>query len=171
MKKRSFGRQLGRNKNQRRALFRGLSINLIEKGEIITSLAKAKAIRSDLEKLITKAKNATLADRRQIFRYLGKRDLVNRLVDSIGTVFVNRQGGYLRIVRLPLRRGDAGEMVKIMLTETPAEKSSSPVKTETVEKQSVVKEEKPSEEPMKLPKTKGALKVKKTAPKKISKAK
>ena len=124
MLKKTFGRKLGRNKNQRRALFRGLYTSLIDNGEIITSLAKAKAIRSEMEKLITKAKRATLADRRMIFRQLGRRDLVNRLVESIGTVFKDRPGGYLRIVRLAKRRGDLADMVKVMLTETPLEKSA-----------------------------------------------
>lgn len=122
MKKRVFGRQLGRTKNQRRALFRGLTVSLVEKGEIITTLAKAKAVRSDLEKLITKAKSGTLADRRMIFRYLGRRDLVNRMVDSIGVIFKDRPGGYLRIIRLAKRRGDLADTAKIMLTETPLAK-------------------------------------------------
>ena len=133
MKKNTFGRQLGRSKNQRRALFRSLLTSLIEKSEIVTTSAKAKAIRPDLEKLITKAIRATLADRRQIFRYLGKRDLVNRLVESLGAAFKDRKGGYLRIIRLAARRGDNSEMVKIMLTETPIEKVVTPaeVKPET----------------------------------------
>jgi len=153
MKKRTFGRQLGRTKNQRRALFRNLISSLIDKGEIITTAAKAKAIRPEIEKLITKAKTATLADRRIIFRLLGRRDLVNRLVDSIGTVFKNRPGGYVRLLKLVNRIGDQAEMVKIMFTETPIAK---PVTAEVVTEKAKPADKVTVVKTQKTPKTKVA---------------
>lgn len=159
MKKRVFGRQLGRTKNQRRALFRNLMSSLIEKGEIVTTSAKAKAIRPELERLITKAKTGTLADRRIIFRFLGRRDLVNRLVDSIGIAFANRPGGYLRLVKLANRTGDQAETVKIMLTETPIAK---PIKAEVVTEKT-----KPVAAQPVIEKTKKGLKAKASKSKKV----
>jgi len=118
MRKQVFGRQLGRTKNERQALFRGLIRSLVTEGEIKTTVAKAKAIRAQAEKLITKAKSGTLADRRLIFRTLNERVLVNRLVEEIAPLFKERKGGYLRLVRLGRRRGDSAEMMKIMFTES-----------------------------------------------------
>lgn len=113
MKKRVSGRQFSRNKNQRKALFRGLIVSLVEKGELITTLSKAKAIKSQAEKLVTRAKNGTLADRRIIHRFLPKNELVNRLVEGIAPLFKDRKGGYLRIVKLGYREGDQTQMAKL----------------------------------------------------------
>lgn len=117
MRKQVFGRQLNRTKNQRQALFKGLINSLILKGEIETSLAKGKSIISQAEKLVTKAKNGTLNDRRIIFRFLNKRDSVNRLVEEIAPLFKERKGGYLRLVRVGQRKGDQTEMVRVSFTE------------------------------------------------------
>ena len=113
MRKNVSGRQLGRAKNQRQALFKGLICSLIDKGGIVTSLAKAKAVRGEAEKLITKAKKKTLAGRRTIFRFLNNRALVNRLVEGIAPILQERKSGYLRIVRIGLRRGDRAALVKL----------------------------------------------------------
>ncbi|HUV72536.1 MAG TPA: 50S ribosomal protein L17 [Clostridia bacterium] len=117
MRKRIFGRQLGRSKNQRKALFRGLIASLLEEGEIETTLAKAKAMKPRAEKLVTKAKAGTLADKRVLFSFLGKRALVNRLVEEIAPLFKERKGGYLRIVRTGRRRGDQAPMARVLFTE------------------------------------------------------
>lgn len=117
MRKQVFGRQLGRTKNQRVALFRGLICSLIAQGEIETTLAKAKSIKSQAEKLITRAKGGSLSDRRIIFRFLNKKELVNRLVDGIAPVFKERKGGYLRLIHLSQRRGDAALMAKLVFVE------------------------------------------------------
>lgn len=117
MRKRVFGFQLGRNKNERKALFRSLVSSLIEKNEIQTTLAKAKAIQSQTEKLITKAKKGTLSDRRAALRFLVKKELVNRLFEVIAPVFKNKKGGYTRIIKTKIRRGDGATLVKIGFTE------------------------------------------------------
>ncbi len=113
MRKQVFGRQLSRTKNQRQALFRGLVGSLVEKGEITTTLPKAKAIKSQTEKLVTKAKRGSLTDKRVIFRFLPRRVLVNRLVEGIAPLFKETKGGYLKIVRLGRRKGDAAEMARL----------------------------------------------------------
>lgn len=131
MRKNVFGRQLSRTKNQRRALFRSLISSLVERGEIETTLAKAKAIRGEAEKLVTKAKDGSLAQRRAVQKFFGKTDLVNRLCDVIAPIFKEKKGGYLRIVRIGNRVGDGAEMVKVMFTEEiPAEIQKEKVKKE-----------------------------------------
>jgi large subunit ribosomal protein L17 len=132
MKKRVFGRQLGRTKNQRQALFRGLIGSLVEKGEIVTTLPKAKAVKPQAEKLVTKAKRGTLTDQRVILRFLSKRALVNRLVKGIAPLFKEKKGGYLRIVRLGRRRGDTAPMAKLMFTEDLSQMAQKPVAPEPV---------------------------------------
>lgn len=117
MRKQVFGRQLGRTKNQRQALFRGLIKSLIEKGEIETTVSKAKAIRSQAEKMISKAKRGNLNDKRIIFKEIGDQTLVNKLVEEIAPLFKQKNGGYLKIVRTNLRQGDSTQMAKLMFTE------------------------------------------------------
>ncbi len=117
MRKQVFGRQLGRDKNQRVALFKGLVSSLVEKGKIKTTLPKAKSIIGIAEKLITKAKKGSLADRRSIFRFLNKRALVNRLVDGIAPQLKDRKSGYLRITKLEIRKGDRAEMAQLSFVD------------------------------------------------------
>lgn len=155
MRKNVFGRQLSRTKNQRRALFRGLISSLVERGEIETTIAKAKAIRGEAEKLITKAKDGSLAQRRLVHKFFGKTDLVNRLCDVIAPVFKEKKGGYLRIIRIGRRVGDGAEMVKVSFTEEiPVEipkekvKKKPEVKIETKVSEEI-KKEKPSRKPKK----------------------
>ncbi|PIV01540.1 50S ribosomal protein L17 [Candidatus Shapirobacteria bacterium CG03_land_8_20_14_0_80_39_12] len=117
MRKQVFGRQFSRTKHQRLALFRGLISSLVEKGEVITTLPKAKAIKGQVEKLITKAKAGTLNDKRIILRFLTKRSLVNKLVLGIAPLFKEKTGGYLRIIKLGQRKGDTAPMAQISFTE------------------------------------------------------
>jgi large subunit ribosomal protein L17 len=117
MKKRVFGRKLGRTKNQRQALFRALISSLITEGEIETTLAKAKAVKGQAEKLITRAKDGNLANRRLLLGFLVKRALVNRLAEGIAPQFKEKKGGYLRIVKTGRRKGDSAEMAKLFFTE------------------------------------------------------
>jgi len=128
MRKRVFGRQFSRTKNQRRALFRGLISALVEKGEIVTTLPKAKAVKPQAEKLVTKAKKGTLSNQRVIFRFLGKRALVNRLVMEIAPLFKEKKGGYLRIIRLGRRKGDAAQLAKLMFTEDLGKIAAEPIR-------------------------------------------
>lgn len=117
MKKKVFGYQLNRDKNERKALFRVLISAFVENGEIETTLSKAKAIQSQAEKLITRAKKGSLADRRIVLRFLTKSKLVSKLFDIIAPVFKERQGGYTKIIKTGKRRGDSAMMAKLIFSE------------------------------------------------------
>lgn len=100
------GRKLGKKKDQRKALLKGLANNLIQYEKIETSEAKAKELRPKIEKLITRAKNKTLTNRRFLNEYLQK-TLAKKLIDEIAPRYLERRGGYTRIIKLGPRRQDA----------------------------------------------------------------
>ncbi len=107
-------RKFGREKNQRVALMKGLAISLIKEEQIMTTEAKAKELRPYVEKMITKAKNPTLAVRRDLYADLyNKRSIVKKLVDDLGVKYQDRKGGYTRIVKLPPRLSDGAKMAVI----------------------------------------------------------
>lgn len=135
MRHRSNTSQLNRDTNNRKALFKSLISSLIQVGEIKTTEAKAKAIRGLTDKLIHKAQDGSVAARRLLARFFGRRDVVNTLVDQIAPSMKDRKSGFTRIIPLGKRRGDNANMVKIELVAKPAE--------ETVE---VKKEEKKKEQ-------------------------
>jgi large subunit ribosomal protein L17 len=105
-------RKFGRERNQRRAFLRSLMRNLVIKGRMRTTVARAKEIRPLLEKLVTKAKRATLADRRLIIAQLGDERTTAKLI-KMAPVYAERTGGYLRIVKTGPRKGDAAPMAII----------------------------------------------------------
>ena len=106
------GRKFGRERDQRRALMRGLMISLVEHGTITTTLPKAKELRPQAEKLITVARQGSLAGRRRLIAKLNV-DTANRLVDVI-VPSLKRDSGYLRVTRLDQRRvGDNAELATI----------------------------------------------------------
>lgn len=106
------GRKFGRERDQRRALMRGLMISLVEHGTIATTLPKAKELRPQAEKMITVARQGGLAGRRRLIAKLNV-DTANRLVDVIAPS-LKRDSGYLRVTRLDQRRvGDNAELATI----------------------------------------------------------
>jgi large subunit ribosomal protein L17 len=111
------GRHLGRNSAQRKALFRGLVTQVLQHERIETTEAKAKAVRPDVEKMITLAKRGDLHARRLAMQTVHDKKVVEKLFDKIGPRFADRKGGYTRIIRLGARHGDAAEMVLLELTE------------------------------------------------------
>lgn len=102
-------KKLGRTSSHRRAMMRNQIASLIEHGRITTTLAKAKALRPVAEKLVTQGRRDTVAARRLVRKWVADRDLVGKLFDDIAPRFVDRPGGYLRIVKLGHRKGDAAE--------------------------------------------------------------
>lgn len=107
MRKRVFGRKLGRNTNSRKAVFRGLVAVLVEHGKITTTLSKAKALQPDVDKLLTKVRANTLASRRLVLAKLGNdRKTTQSLFDNFSENLKARTSGFTRITRLPRRRGD-----------------------------------------------------------------
>ncbi len=106
------GRKFGRERDQRRALMRGLMISLVEHGTITTTLPKAKELRPQAEKMITVARQGSLAGRRRLIAKLNV-DTANRLVDVV-VPSLKRDSGYLRVTRLDQRRvGDNAELATI----------------------------------------------------------
>lgn len=107
------GRKLGRERDQRRALMKGLAANLIEHGKIETTLPKAKELVRYIEKLITKAKKGDLHSRRQVIAKLPTRDTAYKLVDEIAPQLTGRTSGHVRVQRTRLRVGDGAQMATI----------------------------------------------------------
>ncbi len=111
------GRKFGRETDQRRALERGLIKALIENTAITTTLARAKEIRREAEKLITIAKKGGLANRRLLISRLDDIKTADLLMDTIAPQ-VKRDSGYLRIERTGFRRGDNAEMATISFVDS-----------------------------------------------------
>lgn len=107
--------QLGKPADQRRALMRALSTELIRHGRITTTKIRAKAIRPEVEKMITLAKDGSLAARRQALGYLYDKQLVHALFEQAQERYGDRNGGYTRVLRTVPRRGDNAEMAIIEL--------------------------------------------------------
>jgi large subunit ribosomal protein L17 len=106
---------LGRKKAPREAMLRNLADSLVLHGTIKTTEAKAKAVRGVVEPLITKARKGTLAARREIIKVLYTEESVKKLMDEIGPKYKDRDGGYTRIIKLPVRKNDAAKMARIEL--------------------------------------------------------
>jgi len=104
------GRKLGRTTEHRQALFRNQLASLVESGRIRTTLSKAKELRPIAEKIVTKGKRGGVDARRQVRRWLSQRELVKKLFDEVAPRFQERNGGYLRILKLGPRPGDGAEM-------------------------------------------------------------
>lgn len=104
------GRKLGRTTEHRQAMFRNQLASLVESGRIRTTLMKAKELRPIAEKIVTKGKRGTIDARRQVRRWISERTLVKKLFDEVAPRFQERNGGYLRILKLGPRPGDGAEM-------------------------------------------------------------
>lgn len=108
--------KLGKPADQRRALLRSLTTELIRNGRITTTKARAKAIRSEAERMITLAKDGSLEARRRAIGYMYDKQLVHALFEGAADRYGDRNGGYTRILRTVSRRGDNAEMAIIELT-------------------------------------------------------
>ena len=107
-------RKLGRtNSAARVAMLRAMVTYLLENGQIKTTVTRAKEVAPLAEKMITLAKDNTLASYRQVLAFITKEDVANKLFKEIGPKYADRKGGYTRIVRIGPRRGDAAEMAII----------------------------------------------------------
>jgi large subunit ribosomal protein L17 len=111
------GKKLGRNSAQRKALYSNLAGSLIQHGRIRTTEAKAKAVKPIAEQMITLGRRGDLHARRQALAYLRSNEVVHHLFSEVAPRFVDRPGGYSRIVRIGPRQGDSAEMVYLELLE------------------------------------------------------
>ncbi|MFH1883527.1 MAG: 50S ribosomal protein L17 [Planctomycetota bacterium] len=170
MRHRVAGRRLSRTKEHRLAMRRNLVASLIQHETISTTIEKAKEVKPFAEKLITLAKKGTLAARRRAIALLGNRDIVDyedgravkngtiirKLFSELGPRYLDRPGGYTRIIRLSLRRlGDNGQLVLLQLIgadetlekkdKTKAKKRSRKKTKETVEVKEIDEAQKTTE--------------------------
>ena len=115
MRHRKSGRKLGRTSSHREAMFRNMVTSLFEHERIVTTTPKAKEARRIADKMITLAKRGDLHAKRQAMSYIRSKDVVAKLFDVIQLQFVDRNGGYTRIIQTGVRQGDAAAMAILEL--------------------------------------------------------
>ena len=120
MRHRMSGRQLNRNSSHRQAMFRNMASSLVRHEIIKTTLPKAKELRRVVEPLITLAKIDSVANRRLAFARTRDSEVVGKLFTELGPRYVERAGGYTRILKCGLRAGDKAPMAYIELVGGPA---------------------------------------------------
>ena len=108
-------RKLGRPTASRMAMLRAMVTFLLKNGQIETTVTRAKEVRSLTEKMITIAKEPTLANKRQVFAFVTEEAVAKKLFDEIAPKYADCNGGYTRIIKTGARRGDAAEMAIIEL--------------------------------------------------------
>ncbi len=108
-------RKLGRASDHRKAMMRAMVTFLLDNGKIETTVTRAKEVRSMAEKMITLGKREDLHAKRQIFAYITKEDVAKKVIDEVGPKYADRDGGYTRIIKTGVRRGDAAPMAIIEL--------------------------------------------------------
>lgn len=162
------GRTFNRDTNARKAMFVGLAKNLIEKEQIKTTLPKAKDLRSVVEKLITRAKVDSVANRRLTASELGNNSdkAVKKLFAVLGPRYAKRPGGYTRVLKAGFRYGDAAPMAIIELVDRDENAKKVAPKTVAAEKtEPIAKDEKSAPKATKSATTKVAAEKKVAAPK------
>ena len=110
-------RKLGRPTDQRRAMLRGMVTLLLENGQVITTVTRAKEVRSIAEKMITLGKQNTLASRRAALAYITKESVVTKVFTEYAPLYADRNGGYTQIYKLGARRGDGAETALIKMVD------------------------------------------------------
>jgi large subunit ribosomal protein L17 len=128
MKKNVFGKKLSRERDSRRALFRGLTISLIENGKIETTQAKAKAVLPEIDRIVNLGKDGSTASLRRVYSILGGNSKAVKKLSLVAPKFTDRKSGFTRIVKIGARRGDRAPMVRLEWVEN----------IETIEKKKVV---------------------------------
>ncbi|MDX1763009.1 MAG: 50S ribosomal protein L17 [bacterium] len=127
MRHRIDGRTLGRTPSHRGAMMKNMACSLIRYEAIETTLPKAKELRRVADKLVTMGKKGDIAARRRAFDLLRDRDMVKKLFDVISPRFVERNGGYTRIVRTRIRQGDGAVMAMIEYLDRTVSDEQAPV--------------------------------------------
>ncbi len=126
------GTKLRRDPAHRRALLRNLAASVVEKNRVTTTLAKAKAVQPIVEKMVGLGKSGTLADKRRALAYFFKRSTVQKLFDEVAPRFMDRRGGYTRVIRGDFRKGDGAETAILEFVDyqySPKEKKKKEKKT------------------------------------------
>ena len=122
-------RKLGKPTDQRKAMLRGMVTLLLENGQVVTTVTRAKELRSIADKMITLGKKNTLASRRAALAYITKESVVTKVFTEYASLYADRNGGYTQIFKMGPRRGDGAEIAVIKMIdyakETPAEDNKS----------------------------------------------
>ena len=119
MRHKLAGRSLNRTSSHRKAMFSNMTNSLFQHEQIKTTLPKAKELRRYAEPLITLAKTPSVSNRRLAFSKLRDRQVVGKLFDELGPHFMDRPGGYLRILKCGFRKGDNAPMAYVQLVDRP----------------------------------------------------
>jgi large subunit ribosomal protein L17 len=165
MRHRKAGKKLGRDSSHRRAILRNLVTSLFKHEEISTTHAKAKALRPIAEKMITLAKRGDLHARRQALSYIMDKSVTHKLFDQTKDRFLNRHGGYLRILKTGHRTGDGAPLAIIQLLSANEEKKSGKTTRKGVKGEKKI----PKKVPDKKAKLKGKMKVSEDKQEKVEK--
>lgn len=147
MMHRKAGRALGRKSSHRTAMYRNMAASLIREETIRTTVPKAKELRRVVEPLITLAKVDGLANRRLAFDRLRDRPAVGKLFNDLGPRFKARPGGYLRILKMGFRAGDAAPMALVMLTDKAGAAAEAAAPAKKTRKKAAAKPAAPSKNP------------------------
>ncbi|WP_154223784.1 50S ribosomal protein L17 [Marinicella rhabdoformis] len=123
MRHRKSGRKLNRNSSHRKAMFKNMAASLFEHELIKTTVPKAKELRKSAERLITLSKVDSVANRRLAFARLRNDEIVNKLFTELGPRYLERPGGYLRILKCGFRAGDNAPMAYVELVDRPIKKA------------------------------------------------
>ncbi len=117
MRHRQSGRKLNRTSSHRKSLFKNMSQALIKHEQIVTTLPKAKELKSVVEKLISLGKKGNLHSRRIAFNQIRDKDMVSKLFDNLAKRYIDRKGGYTRVLKAGFRYGDSAPMAVIELVD------------------------------------------------------
>ena len=120
MRHQKSGRKLGRNSSHRKAMFRNMVTSLFKYEQIETTDAKAKELKPIAEKMIGLAKRGDLHARRQALSYMTDKEVTHKLFDQIKDRFIDRQGGYVRILKKGIRKGDGAAVSVVQLLPSEA---------------------------------------------------
>jgi large subunit ribosomal protein L17 len=134
MRHRKVSRKLGRDTEHHKAILRNMVTDLFRHGRVITTLAKAKELRRVADKMITLAKKGDLASRRRALAFIRDKGIVKKLFTQLREKYLDRAGGYTRIIKVGPRRGDASFMAIVELVEEKLSTKGSKLKKERIKK-------------------------------------
>jgi large subunit ribosomal protein L17 len=134
MRHRKVSRKLGRDTEHHEAILRNMVTDLFKHGKVTTTLAKAKELRRVADKMITFAKKGDLASRRRALAFIRDKGVVKKLFNQLREKYLDRSGGYTRIIKIGPRRGDASIMAIVELVEEKLTTKGSKLKKEKIKK-------------------------------------
>ena len=126
-------RKLGRPTDQRKAMLRGMVTLLLENGQVVTTVTRAKELRSIADKMITLGKKNTLASRRAALAYITKESVVTKVFTEYASLYADRNGGYTQIFKMGPRRGDGAEIAVIKMVDYAKETATEDKKSKDAE--------------------------------------